>query len=133
MSLTDSTEKEVLRYLFGRIPFTPPPLYYAGVSSTDINEDGTGATEPSGGNYSRVAIPNIDGVGFNFSGGQITNGTQVSFPTASAAWGQQNFIAFFDQSTGGTVKMRGSLSPAQTILTNERMFFDPQDLVLTLN
>ncbi len=79
MALTDSTEKEILRYLFGRIPFTPPPLYYAGVSSTAINEDSTGATEPSGGGYTRIAIPNIDGVGFNFSGGQITNGTQVSF------------------------------------------------------
>lgn len=132
MALTDSTEAEVLQYLFGRISFVPPPLYYAGLSSTVVNENGTGATEPSGGAYARVAIPNST-VGFTFSGGQILNGTQIAFPTATAPWSQQNYILFFDQATGGTVKMRGSLSPAQTIDTNQKVFFDPQDLVLTLD
>ena len=127
MALTDSTEAEVLKYLFGRIPFTPPPTYYVGLSSTQVNEDGSGVTEPSSGGYARVAIPNTT-VGFTFSGGQITNGTQIAFPTATASWGQQVEIEFFDQSSGGTVKMRGSLSPVQTIDTNQRIYFDPGDL-----
>ena len=130
MALTDSTEAEVLQYLFGRVYFAPPPVYYAALSSTEINENGTGATEPSGGGYARVAIPN-NATNFVLSGGQILNGTAIAFPTATGPWSQQNYIAFFDQSTGGTVKMRGSLSPAQTIDTNQRLFFDPNDLSLS--
>lgn len=133
MALTDYEEKRILAYLFGQIPFTPPPVYYVALSSTPIAEDGTGATEPSGGNYSRVAVANLT-TSFTYANNQITNaGTAIIFPTASSSWGQQNYVGFFDMATGGTPSISGSLSPSQTIDTNQRLQFSVSDLVISLD
>lgn len=134
MAFSNPYEEAVLRFVFGRRSFTVPPTYYAGLSSTPPNEDGlTGITEPSGGNYSRVAIPNDAVNGFTFTAGQITNGTQISWPLSTAPWGEQTYVFFSDQPTGGTVGPRGSLSPAQTIDSNQRFYMDPGDLSMTLD
>lgn len=133
MALTDYEEGRILKYLFGQVPFTPPPVYYVGLSSTPVLENGTGASEPSGGNYSRVAVANLT-TSFTYSSNQITNaGTAVIFPTASASWGQQNYVAFFDQATGGTVNISGSLSPSQTIDVNQRLQFSAGDMVISMD
>mgnify|MGYP001575062174 CR=1 FL=1 len=132
MALTDIQEAAILQYVFGRVSFTPPPLWFAGLSSTEITEAGTGATEPGIGNYARVAIPNST-VGFTYSGNQITNGTQIQFPTATISWGQLNYLFFSDLASGGSIYARGSLSPSQTIGVNQRLFLDPGDLLLTLD
>lgn len=133
MAFTDYEEGRILKYLFGQVPFTPPPVYYIGLSSTPILENGTGASEPSGGNYSRVAVANLT-TAFTYSNNQITNaGTAIIFPTATASWGQQNYVAFFDQPTGGTVSVSGSLSPSQTIDVNQRLQFSQSDLIISMD
>jgi hypothetical protein len=133
MAFSNPYEEMVLRYVFGRRSFTVPPTYYAGLSSTPPNEDGlTGITEPSGGGYARVAIPNDEVNGFQFAAGQVTNGTQIAFPLSTGPWGEVTYVFFSDHPTSGTVGPRGSLSPAQTIDTNQRFFMDPGDLSLTL-
>lgn len=133
MALTDYEEGRILKFLFGNVPFTVPPVYYVGLSSTPVQEDGTGATEPSGMNYSRVAVANLT-TSFTYLGNQITNaGTPIIFPTASASWGQMNYAVIFDMSSGGTPSLSGSLSPSQTIDTNQRLQFSQGDMVITLD
>lgn len=132
MALTNYEEGRILQFLFGRIAFTEPAIYHFGVSSTAPNDDGTGITEPSGGNYSRVQVPNITSA-FTYTANQIVSGTAIVFPTSSASWGQMNYGIFFDQATGGTPSVYGSLSPSQTIDTNQQLRFESSGVIITLD
>lgn len=55
---------------------------YAGLSSTEANENGTGYTEPDGGNYSRVKI-----AGFTKAeNGKAYNAYATTFPVSTGDW-----------------------------------------------
>jgi len=133
MALTDPAEQEILRYLFGRVSFNPPPIWYIGLSTTPINDDFTGVTEPSGGNYARVGVSN-DTNSWTFSAGQITNGTIIQFPIPSASWGDISYFFMADTATAsGTPRLRGSISPSQTIEANAQPKFDTGTLAIQLD
>jgi hypothetical protein len=132
MSASNHVEEIVLKLMFGRVSATFPPVYYFGVSSTPIEDDGTGITEPAVGNYSRVAYPNIPTL-FSFPGGAATNGTVIQFPTATASWGQANYWFCSDGLTGGTMHFRGSINPAQTINSGERPYYEIGSLTISMD
>jgi hypothetical protein len=59
MAITTYAAHKILNYFLGNSPsLTPPTNYYIGVSSTPISTEGIGATEPTAGEYSRIAVPN---------------------------------------------------------------------------
>jgi len=57
-NITTQFSHKILNYLFGRVLYTNIAAYYMGVSTTPIGTDGTDATEPVGGGYARLMIPN---------------------------------------------------------------------------
>lgn len=132
MSFVDYLELKTLDYLFGNVAFTPASILYVGLSTTAINDDGTGATEPSSGGYARVAVPNNSAGWSAASGGQKTNGTAIIFPTASAAWGNVTYFFISDASSGGNYYVAGSISPSQTVNQNDSPRFTSGDLTLSL-
>jgi hypothetical protein len=132
MALTNYEESNLLKLILGNVAYTPPSIVYFGLSSTQINEDGGGASEPSSGNYSRVAVGNVSS-SFTYASNQITNGTAVVFPVPSADWGQLNYIFYSDQSTGGSIRMAGSLSPSQTVGANQQLSFGVSDITITFD
>lgn len=132
MSASDHVENMVLKLMFGRVAATFPPTYYFGLSATPIEDDGSGISEPSGGNYSRVAYPNTPDL-FSFPGGAATNGTAIQFPTSSLSWGAANYWFCSDMSSSGTMHFRGSINPAQTINSGERPYFEVGSLTISMD
>lgn len=132
MALTDPTETRIRKLMFGGTPTVFPSMYYFGLSSTQIAEDASGATEPSGGGYARVAIPN-NTTNFVDSGGATTNGTVIQFPVPTAPWGGAAYWFLADLPSGGTILMRGTISPTQTFNTGERPYFDIGALTISVD
>jgi hypothetical protein len=99
MPLAQAYADDLLAELYGS--GSPATLYFALFTSSP-NPDGTGGTEATGGGYARKAVTNNT---TNFpapSGGQVSNGTAVTFIAASGAdWGTIEAIVVTDASSAG--------------------------------
>lgn len=131
MSASDVVESAVLRALFGRTPLSPPPIYYMGLSSTEINEDGTGKTEPTDPSYARVPFANEEN-SFTHSAGQVQNGTIIQFPTASDTWNANYWFMSDHLTNAGTIHFKGSINPSQTVTVNQQLRFPVGGLTITM-
>lgn len=123
---------KLLDAVFGNTSFTPAGPLYVGLSSTNITDAGSGITEPSGGNYSRVGVANNTNAWSTASAGVKTNGTAIGFPTSTAPWGGVSYFFISDASSGGNIYVKGSVSPAQTISTSQKLTFNINDLSISL-
>ncbi len=87
MSFTNWLENEVLNAMLGSTQTLLPSTLHVGLSTTSINDDGSGYTEPVGGSYARVALANTN-ANFTVSvAGAKENVNNIIFPTASGSWG----------------------------------------------
>lgn len=60
---------------------TIPNTYYFGISTTPINTDGSGITEPStASGYVRVALPNTSATWNDPTDGTVSNKIEIKFP-----------------------------------------------------
>ena len=98
ISYTQSNK--ILNRYFGNVSDTVASTLYLGLSTTAINNDGTGATEPSGGGYARVAVVNNKTNWSNASNGILSNLTELSFPESFASWGTVSHV-FLSDTIGG--------------------------------
>lgn len=115
-----------------------PATWYLALSTTTPANDGTGFTEPVGGNYARVPITNNatnfpaaindNGVTKKISGAKFT------FPNPTGSWGVVTHFGFFTASSGGTVqywqKLDTSISPKSG---NTPVEFDISQLVMIID
>lgn len=69
----------------------------------------SGTVEVTGGSYARVAVTNNDTNWPDASGGIKSNGTAITFPTATAAWGDVDSFALMTASSGGSAIATGTL------------------------
>jgi len=132
MSFSDYLENEVLDHIFGGADFPRPATVYVALSTANPGEDGSGIAEPSGGAYARVAVTNN---GTNFpaaAGGSKSNGTDITFPEATASWGTITYFAIFDASSGGNMLLYGALSSSKQVDTGDTLKFVTGDLTVTL-
>lgn len=134
MSFTDYLENKLLDHILGGGDYTRPATVYVGVSSTAPADDGTNITEPSGGSYARVAVTNNATNWPAASGGSKSNGTQISFPVATADWlAAANITHFFiaDDPTAGNILGSGALDSPVTVLDTQMLYFAIGALVVT--
>jgi hypothetical protein len=98
------------------------------------------AQEPAGGAYARVAVannttnwPTAVRVS-NQPGFQIQNGTTITFPTSTAAWGTVAGFLIADNATPGTgdVLAYGALTAPTTIASSDVPSFAANSLTITL-
>lgn len=108
MSFTNYTEGKVADEIFGATAFSAPATLHIGLHSAYPNEAGTGA-ELSGNNYSRVAVTNNTTNWPNYSGDTKSNGTTITFPTASGNWLEAVAVSVWDASVAGNMIARGWL------------------------
>ncbi len=88
---------------------------YMALSTTTINADGTGITEPSGNGYERAMV----GYGTQSytqkmgtpSSGTVTNTDIIFFPEATGDWGEIVAFALYSAQTGGTMYVYGDVTP----------------------
>lgn len=114
-SFNNFLENRVLDYLFGSTSYTPAVTLYIGLSTTTIEDSGVGLSEPSGGSYARVAVPNDKSNWTNAASGLVSNSNNVVFAQATGTWGM--IVDFFiaDQLTGGNMLAYGTLEEPKTV------------------
>jgi hypothetical protein len=113
--LSDADANNMLDSRFGLVAVAAPATYYVGLSTTLPTNTGTNVTEPSGGSYARVAVTN-NATNFPAAAARSkSNGTVITFPTASASWGTVSHFVLYDAATAGTFRAWGALAAAQAI------------------
>ncbi len=135
MSMTDNMENAVLDASLGASATLLGSIVEIGLSTTPISDDGTGATEPSTGNYSRVSIDN-DGTNWNPSASGIkTNASDIIFPEATEDWGTITDWALYDS---GVMKFHGIVDDGAgtadpvTVYSGNRVRFTTNQLRISL-
>lgn len=101
MAITNFQANKVNDFLFGGTSFTPGGTYYIGLSTTPIQANGTGATEPSGGSYARVAVANNKTSFSTSSAGSLQNQISIEFPESTTSWGTITYVFMSDSPNSG--------------------------------
>ncbi len=134
MSFGDFLENTLLDLVFGGVSYAPPATIYLGLSTAAPGDDGATAAEPPGANgYARVAVTNNL---TNFpaaSAGAKSNGTAITFPTATGAWGTVTHALIYDAATAGNFLGAGALAVAKTIDNGDTASLAVGDLDITLD
>lgn len=133
MSITYYSANRILDRNFGVTAYTPPATLYFGLSTTTIQIDGTGATEPSGGNYSRVGVTNDKTTWTSATNGALTNSVAITFPESTASWGTITTVFMSDASTGGNIWWFDTLSPARQVQSATTVLFAIGSVTVQMN
>lgn len=85
--------------------------WYIGLSTTSVDTTlGTGATEPSGGSYARVAVTNASTWDEWYDSGFYANKVVIAFPSPTGTWGRVTHWFISDASSGGNIIAAGPLN-----------------------
>lgn len=125
MAKSNYLEQQLLNHVLRNVAYTPPAAVYVGLYTAPPTDAG-GGTEVSGGSYARQAVtfsaPSPD---------SSSNSVQVTFPTATADWGDIVAFGLFDAVSAGNMLYYTALSPTRTVLTNDQLRFIVGALVVT--
>ena len=114
--ITYYSANRILDRNFGGTAYTPPTTLYFGLSTTTIQIDGTGATEPSGAAaYARVALTNDKTNWGNASNGALTSLAAVTFTESTGSCGTITNVFMSDVITGGNIWWFDVLTPSRTV------------------
>lgn len=121
-SKSDYLEKIVLDLVLGAVAYTAPTTVYVALSTGAYSDAATGASmtevSSSGTAYARVALTNNTTnwpVATGTSPATKTNGTAITFPTATGSWGTVASFYIVDASTNGNILYGGDLSLSKAI------------------
>jgi hypothetical protein len=132
MSLTYTQANTILDEYFGKITPTIPTTYYMGVSTTQIQNDGTGKSEPTDVAYARVPVGNTKVSFSNATNGVVTNLVEFEFPESQVSWGIITTFFLADALTGGSIKVFGQLTNSRTVETGTILVLEPNALQINL-
>ena len=134
MAITIGTANSVLDLLFGQTSFSNFSTLYCGLSTTVIQNDGSGATEPSGGGYARVAITNNKINFTNANLAALTNATSIAFPESTASWGTITYFFLAGGATSGVadIKYFEVLSSPKTVQSQTTVLFSVGALTISM-
>jgi hypothetical protein len=127
---SDYLENKVLDLLLGAVSYTVPTTVYIGLY-TAAPTDAGGGTEVSGGSYARVAVTNNTTNFPTATGGSKSNGTSITFPTATADWGTVVAVGIFDASTGGNLLFWANLTTSKVVQNGDTAQFASGSLTFT--
>lgn len=105
LNKTDFLEDELLDHVLRNAAYTAPVTVFAALSTTTINDDGTGMTEPVGNGYARTAIV------FDAPVAGVVDNQLVTFPQASGGnWGTITDMAIMSLAVAGDMLYYGVLT-----------------------
>ncbi len=118
MYLSNFTEINVLRCFLG-VPFVPPSTPYAGLSSTDPGEDGSGAFELAYEGYTRMpfaaTVPApVAGIANSIG---FSNQAEIKFAKAPADQATAQYLLLYDSLNGGNMMAYARLDTPKQIKT----------------
>lgn len=126
-------ENELLDHVWGAAAYTAPVTLYLALSTADPTDDASGIAEPGGGSYARLAVANNPTNWPAASGGSKSNGTDMTFVTATASWGVITHMAIYDALTGGNMLAHAALTSSKTIDNGDTVIFEIGNLTITLD
>lgn len=129
-SFSDNWENKILDHIFGKGSYTPPTIY-AGLSTANPLDNGSGLAEPSGSGYARVATSSASWT--TASSGSLSNASDITFPQATGSWGTVTHFALFDAASAGNMLAHGALSQSKTITSGDTAKFAAGDLDVSLD
>lgn len=127
MSFSNTFETHVLQYVFTAGSVTRPTAWYVGLFTADPTDTGSGATEITGNNYSRVSAT------FTVSGNAATTSAAVEFSAATGSWGTISHIGIFDAASGGNLIAHSSLTASKAIASGDVFRIPTGDIDITLD
>lgn len=132
MTFTAYTQQHVLDQIFGATAWSAPATLYVALSTAAYTAT---VAEPSGNAYARVAVTN-NSTNWPASTGSNpaskSNGTSITFPTATGSWGTIQSWAIYDASTGGNCLDQAALDVNKTIGSGDTLAFAVGALTTTL-
>lgn len=118
---------------FGSVAYTPPTTWYISLSTTTINQDGTGITEPTDPAYARVAVDNNTS---NFEnllvGTGRQNSTVIEWAAATVNQGIITYIGIHDALTSGNIRYYAELINPKTVGIDDVLRIDIANLQIKL-
>jgi len=130
--ITYTSANKILDLNFGSTAYTPPSPYYVGLSISTINIDGSGATEPTGGAYARVAVTNNKTNFTVAASGALSNATAIQFVESTLAWGTITYVFIADALTSGNIYYYEQLPVAKTVQTATTVLFSIGALLFSM-
>lgn len=132
----DVVEQALLNHFLTDPAYTPPTTMYLGVSSTTPADDGTNFTEPTTGDYARVATTAADwGAATGTAPATKANTATLTLPTATADWlagADLTHWGLFDAETEGNLLFSGELDTSKPVLSGDTPSFGSGALVMKL-
>jgi hypothetical protein len=132
-SKSNTLELLMLDAVLGKVAYVAPATVYVALFTTAPTSAG-GGVECAGGSYARAAMtnnltnwPSATGGG----PGSKSNGTAITFPTASAAWGTVAAFGIFDAASGGNLLYWGTLTTPRAVALGDTPSFAAAALVIT--
>jgi hypothetical protein len=127
---SDYLELKILDYVLSAAAFTSPATVYIALFTVTPSDSG-GGTECTGGSYARAAVTNNATNWPAAVAGSKSNGTAITFITATAGWGTVVAFGIFDNSAGGNLIYWGPVSPSHAVLNTETAQFPAGTLIIT--
>lgn len=129
-NLSTYLSNALLDHAFGEGAYTEPTTYCALFTTNPSMPAGSGGVEVSGGSYARVALSGLMSAA---SAESITNGSTITFPTATGSWGTVVGVGIYDASSGGNLLMAGPLTTSQTVNSGNTFSFLASNLTATFS
>lgn len=135
-SKSNYLEARILNHFLGGVASTAPVTHYIALSTAAYNDAATGAsmTEVVGGAYARVAVTN-NVTNWPTATGTApttqTNGTTITFPTATASWGTVMSFYITDAASGGNVYYGGDLTVSKPVTSGDTASFAAGAITIT--
>lgn len=119
--LSDYAEQKLLDHMYNEVNLPVPTTIHVALYTSDPTDADTG-TEVSGGSYARVLVnqngggsPAWDLAVVDGNGYKVDNGDDITFPTATAAWGTVTHVGLRDASSGGNLLHHTALDEPQVV------------------
>jgi len=128
-AMSNYLENEVLDHTLKVGSYTAPTDIYIWLGTADDGlESSTLTSEISGGAYARTTAT------FGAAAaGTATNSADITFPTATAAWGTVSHCAIIENSAGTNVLYHGSLSASKVVNSGDTFKFNAGDLSVSID
>jgi uncharacterized Zn-binding protein involved in type VI secretion len=132
-SKSNYLETALLDHVYGGGNYTRPATVYIALFTAAPRDTG-GGTEVTGGSYVRKAVTN-DATNFPAAvagnPSSKSNGTTISFVTATASWGTVVAFGIFDAVSGGNLMHHGTLAVSKLIDIDDIAEFPAGTLTIT--
>jgi len=128
--ISNYLENKILDHTLRNSAYTSPgeDIYIALFTDDTAQDDANSGTEVSGGDYARVQVTAWNAP----SSGSTANTSDITFPTASADWGNIRYVGIMDASTEGNLLFWGQLDEDKDVTNGDTFSVSAEDLDIWL-